>query len=304
MDLTPFTPQRLIRYAAPAALQAAYVSPYARAAGTAYRHRASLARAGRLAKWMYARRKQFVNFSGQNKKRKMGTNSLNPGLGAGSAKKTQLSNNVPANFNTRELLFSELTNINKTEIDIANNLATTNLEINRINRRQRQIVFIRGFSIDQYVQNLTEVPLLMNVAVVQPINSVSVSTSGWFRDYNESRDVDFSTGLGALQIHEHPISTDKYRILLHKRYTIAPKNNTGQAFNPTGAKNYQRHKHYVKFNKQIRFNDDSTTFAEQRVYLAFWCDFFNAGPGTVVSPNAYNVATKTTVFWDETTRPY
>lgn len=292
-SITPWvSPMRnAVRYAAA-------TTPYGRAAYSVYANRGNLAKAGKLAKFIYQRRSKFKQYAA-----KMRKNQVNTGRGMGAAKKTQLSNNIPQLQNSRELLFQELTAINKTEIDIANNLAVTNLEINRINRRQRQIIFVRGFQIDQYVQNVSDSPLLYNMAVIQPINSTAVSTSGWFREYTESRDVDFSTGLGALQIHEYPISTDKYRVLLHKRYTLGPVA-SGTQFNTTGPPNFLRLKHYVKFNKQIRFNDDSTTFAEQRVYLVFWADNFNAPPGAVVKVNAYNVASRTTTVWDETMAPY
>lgn len=312
MDLTPFTPARIRRYAAPLAIQSAYVSPYpaARAAAFTYRNRAVIKKA---AGFVYKNRTALWRLANKRRRETMGLTS-NPrayqvGLppGSGDAKKDQISTSLNESWSSRFILYYDLTNVLKTGVNIADNLAATDLPINRINRRQRQLINIRGFSVNQTFTNNTNAPMIVNVAMIAPknTNSSEVAVDGFFRDYNESRDVNFSTTLSSLQISTLPISTDKFTVLWRKRMTLGAKQTDAVGnFNTRLPMNFCSIKKYLPFKRQIRYNDDAGSTAEQKVFLVWWADQFQAAPGAEPIGFAYNTQTLAVTYFDESSRPY
>jgi len=135
MDLSLLTPQRLARTAGNVAFRGATVSPYARAAMGAYTYRKPLATAGK-----------FVWKGVKSYKRKQQSRAAEIGFKGtiGSAKKDNIALPQAQGYPSRTLLSYDLTEILKTSVDIAGNLGATALEINRINRRQRQIIHYIG----------------------------------------------------------------------------------------------------------------------------------------------------------------
>lgn len=309
MDLTPFTPARIRRYAAPLAIQSAYVSPYARAAAVAYQNRATV---GKAAKFLLRNRTSLWRLANKRRREQMGLSSgrasrVGDTPGVGVAKKDQISTSLTESWSSRAITYYDLTDVKKTRINIADNLANADLEINKINRRQRQVINIRGFLINQSFTNNVNAPMVINVAVIAPRNSNSdvASGDGFFRDFNESRDVNFSTGLSGLQLTNLPISTDKWHVLHRQKFMLGPKQVDAVGdFNTRVPANYRIIRKYIKFNRQIRYNDDTGTTAEQKVFLVWWADTLQAAPGTTPTGFAYNTQTLAVTYFSESMTPY
>lgn len=227
------------------------------------------------------------------KKRKASTPAQRAGIGTAknyaSDKKSMQSNGVNVNWNTRNVYSQNLTDINK---------ATGAQEIDG---RLRQQINITGFSIDIMLRNRTNGWMLCNFAVVSPRNNNSdpPSIAGFFRDYTTSRDVDFSISLNSNQIHTYPISTDKWRILMHKRVQIAPMDNNGAGGWDIGGSNFIKRKYWVPLKRTIVYNDDTDDSAESKVFLLLWFDSCEKNAGDISTTNALYGGVRTVTYFNE-----
>jgi len=183
-----------------------------------------------------------------------------------------MQNGNGAPFSTRQGYATELTLLAKADDGL-----------NSINDRQRQTVVVNGFSIRYMYQNVANAPMYCNIAIVNPKNANSsvLSLDGFFRDYNQSRDVNFSDLLSALELHTLPINTDRYRVLAHKRHVIPAANllatgeNAGFAEKSIGASgppNFVAGKMWVPLKRQIQFNDDLNDSCEHKCFYVVWFD--------------------------------
>lgn len=279
MDIVPFTPQRAVRLAANTAFRAAAISPYARAGLTAMRYGSPTIRAARF---MYKNRRPFVSMA----RRRKATNISNKsGIGVqantGTNQKEMMMNGNVAQFDGRTLYANELTLIAKAG-------AT-----NDINTRQRQIIHVSGFSIKGFMSNNSARHVFLNVAVLSPRNNnaTTVAADGFFRDYNASRDINFSTGLSGLRMHVLPISTDKFRILAHKRLRVgpaAPDGSTAPIVYNVSPGNSCYWDMYVPLKRNLTYNDDTDTNCESKVFFVLW---FSDGTASNTDPTVLNQMT-------------
>lgn len=154
---------------------------------------------------------------------------------------------------------------------------------NSIDGRQRNIVNVRGWKICMEIVNTSSAPLYVNVAIVVPKQSVGVSTSGFFRDSTSSRAIDFdATQLTGMEFHCLPINTDKYYVLHHRRYRLASSDSATNVYKEGNSKNFLNLDFYKKFNRQIRYEDNSDITAEAgRPYLLHWASNWGTGTGEV-----------------------
>lgn len=206
-----------------------------------------------------------------------------------SDKKSLQSNGDNVNHDTRTPYSQNLVDIVK---------ATGAQEIDG---RLRQTINITGFSIEIMMRNRGASWILANFAVVSPKNQNSdpPSVDGFFREYSTSRDVNFSTALNSNQFHTYPISTDKWRILMHKRYQMAPLANNGAGSWDVGNVNFLKRKLWVPLKRTIVFNDDATDESEVKVFLLFWFDTAEANGGDAAVVNQVYGGVRTVTYFNE-----
>lgn len=165
---------------------------------------------------------------------------------------------------------------------------------NRIDRRERQVVNFRGTSFCLHVENLNNIPMFLNVAVVIPKNNDFLTASiipntEFFRGVQNSRTQDFGTGMNFMALHCRSINTDRYRVLTHKRYKISPANSTNNAGEIV-------HKQYVKINRQVEFDDgDLIELPRKCAYLCWWA----SNASNAAQATAYNVTLEQTQYFKE-----
>lgn len=257
----------------------------------------------RAAQFMWKNRKSFVRMA---RARRQDYVSQRAGIGtppdAGNAQSSTMLNGNTANFDTRTPYGNDLTLIAKSDDGL-----------NTIDERQRQTIIISGFSLKWCFINRAVEPMFMNIAVVNPKNqnTPTMSTDGFFRDYNLSRDVNFSTSLSGLELHSLPISTDKFRVLAHKRFVIPATSTliskqktpgdpieTTEA-NASGLPNIHCGKLWVPLRKGIKFNDDSDDNCESKCFAVFWFDTVSA-PKTATAQNDKILgAVHAVTYWTE-----
>lgn len=249
----------------------------ARVIRTAWKHRRGIKRAARHA---------IKSFKNKRVKRaaRIGHNP-----GTGTTKKSQLLKQDLTGIDTRTLYQVPVTAISE----------TTPATGNAIDRRQRAIINYRGYRADMIFVNQADAPVQVNIALITSDKAPDLTTAGFFRDYGESRDINFSTGLAHLNFN-NPINTDKFTQHFRTRFQLEPWDGGGSVYNSSNFKrNWRKFQKYFKINRQIRFNDDTTTSPEDRVWLCYWCDKMDAALGSAVVPNQVAVAGDNHAFWKE-----
>lgn len=221
-----------------------------------YRSMFKIARARRVARSRAARR-----------------TTIGRGIRSNVCQKERMITTEPQPLDTRTIYFTDLTDISKT---------TTAA----INGRQRHQLTIRGIQSKWSVRNDTNKPIKMTFAILVPKNSNTISNDGFFRDYNQSRDVNFSTLVNNQQMMNLPISTDKYTVLWRINRTVYPNNSTSAGYNSSVGKSWVDFYRYTPIKRQVRYNDDTGTECENKFFFVWWTDeAFTAGGGAIV-PNA------------------
>jgi len=138
-----------------------------------------------------------------------------------------------------------------------------------INKRQRATAFISGFRYRQYWQNRTNDPLLIRWFLIASKNQV-LSTAGFFRNYETSRDVDFTSTLSTLEKQTYPVSTDKYTIFYEGKEYLAGKDDTSTTFRDRNASNMAFVDRWLPIGRQLQFNDDTNQDCEDKIYICWF----------------------------------
>lgn len=174
--------------------------------------------------------------------------------------------------NTRTLYWRELTDISKgSEID----------------DRERDLINIRGFKICMMTWNVSNEPTYFNWAIITPKGCSglgegnSVSDSNFFRGYDDTRELDFSPSLSAIQFHCNAINSDVWTVLKHKRHILG-EDTTGTFTLRNRYPNAKLIMRYFKMNRSVRYNDGRCTTP---VFWVWWYDKINANGGALAEPD-------------------
>lgn len=269
--IVPYAGRRLATLTIP---QARALS-YAYTAGKfAYNNRATLKWAGkslyRAARSMYRKRKHNMSV-GKNARRRIGER-----VGTQSCKKARPIDLDMATKNTRTLYAHELTILPETSSNL-------------INRRQRDIVNLRGFKICMQFLNIRDKPMLCNVAIISPKDNQALSASAtsvqdFFRNMglSDSRSMNFDNTLRSSEFHCHPINVDKYYVLMHKRFKMPGFTDVAN-YRTNSGNNWRTWEKYIRLKRQLRFQPDTTFPINGRIFLVYWYDGFANAGGTVAS---------------------
>lgn len=213
----------------------------------------------------------------RTKKRRVdGSTKVGDPIGKNEANRALVRSSSVANRNTRTLYSGDL-------IDI---VRATDHEIDE---RHRDIINLKGVKICMEVKNNQNSPLYFNIAVVVPKYDQSLSivpTNDFFRNNQNGRGTDFTTGLSSLEFHCLPINSDVYTILFHKRCLLGPDG--GVTFNSSGPPNYMVLSKWIKVNRQIRFENNDPV--NGRIQYVFWADVMEGAPLDPAVTNAFTIS--------------
>jgi len=178
--------------------------------------------------------------------------------------KTEAQNySIFTTVDTRELNSFDLVNIARETALLA-----------ELNDRDRDIVNVRGFKIEQIFRNKSGFPMTVNWAVIaSKLTSQEVAPDPieFFRGNDTNRGENFNVALNTLRLHKQPINTDRWAVLCHKRFRL--NRNGGEVFYNQNGKDYRWVKRYIKINRQIRFNGVTPLSQVQgQLWLVFWID--------------------------------
>lgn len=156
-----------------------------------------------------------------------------------------------------------------------------------IDSRERDVVRIGGWRVDYEVQNKVDAPVYINMAVISAKTCPGVDLdTNFFRSAGVQRAVNYSTTATDLERHVTGINTDRWIILMHRRIRLAGQVDSspgtpGNQFS-SGKTSYATISRYVKLGRQVRFDADTDTVPQSKVYLVIWYGRL-CGNGTVVT---------------------
>lgn len=259
--------------ALPAILSAATHPSVAKAASYAYANRAQAASAARTIGNAYKRYR-----ASRVSRKRARVDDIGVSGGTGTSQKSVMGSRAANSYDSRTINMVDVTNILKED---GTNVAA-------IDRRGRQCVFVKGFNIQLVFRNLKSYPIVCNWALVHPLRNQDVTniTSGFYRDFTASRDIDHTPQLSSIIINNNSISPDRFAILARGKFMLAQSSNPNP--DPSRAA-YRFVKRYVRLNKQIRFNDDNDSLAEDQIWFLHWADQIDANAGTIEQVGTYQL---------------
>ena len=239
------------------------ISPYRPARGRyatavtmaryAYKNRGKFKRAARMIGRAWKRRKVAANIMkrvGEMRSRD-------------TAKTHTAEDSLNDNLETRQLYQENLLNIERA------------VSTNNIDQRQRDIVNVAGIKLCFMVRNNTTNPLLFSYAVIQPKvgQPFEDNAPDFFRGTGNTRSFDFNGNYNTLDYYCRPINSDKFNILMHKKLKVPPKSQSvSQLYNPNSGLNLKLRRHYLKINRQFRYQTNSALLVTPTIYFVYWAD--------------------------------
>lgn len=166
-----------------------------------------------------------------------------------------------------------------------------------IDNRDRGLINLRGWKMRVNWVNISDDELVLNYAIISPKTANAVSSAGFLRTYNQSRDADINTILPGIVMAYNPISTDKWNVILHRRHWLLPGASGGDVNSQRGS-NYFFLNKYISLKRQVRFNDDTTDNAESgRCFFIWWTT--DVGAATLEAPKTNKVILSSDIvtFW-------
>jgi len=165
---------------------------------------------------------------------------------------------------------------------------------NNISARQRDVCILESVSYQFDVHNKSTTSALQcNMAIVSPKKAGSLfsaagvtSYPGFFRSPGsvDTRVIDFSDTMDALDKHTLPINSDMFRVLSHKRFSLNPRstfvNGTQLDFRKP---NFKQVTEYVRIGKEMQYSDIDSEPETGRIYLVYWFTGFQLGTTPVES---------------------
>jgi len=158
-----------------------------------------------------------------------------------------------------------------------------------IDQRERHNVQLSGFKVRGEIVNLIGSPLYVNVAIVHNRDSGNTFANEFFRNSANVRGIDFSTALSSLELHGLPLNTDKFAVIKHERFLLAP--NAGTASGPISngqSEYYTTFDEYVKVDRNLQYDGagPGDIDAASNIHLIWWCDEMATAAGSTAVPNA------------------
>ncbi|AXH77887.1 MAG: capsid protein [Tethyvirus abatis] len=244
------------------------------AARTAYMHRKRIRYAGRKIMGGYRRYKK-----------RRAVMRIGDRVGSSTAKSCSINRIGFNNEDTRKLYQFQLWNIVKGQA---------------IDNRERDIVNLRGYRFNcEFVNRFNTAPLQGHICVLVPkALTPTISTTDFFRAHKDSRAEDFNVGRTSIEFMKWPVNTDKYHILMHHRFTLAPSN-ASEPYNTMGPKNWYSYSRYLPIKRQIRYDGSSNADNTMNISLCYWFDYFGQTAGATSAVNAVGIGHDVTAYFRE-----
>jgi len=166
-------------------------------------------------------------------------------------------------------------------------------------QRMRDLINVRGFKLfTEFIHQSGRLQYL-NIAVIHPKQGQVVTVDDFFRENEVDRAVDFTDTFTALSFATRSINTDKFNVLMHKRFRLAPANTTTSGFPNTD--NARVLKFYVPLKKQIRYQDnDGVETPIHQLFMVHWSDQFGTISGVASGAAQYQLFERHILYFRNT----
>lgn len=176
--------------------------------------------------------------------------------------------------------------------------------------RQRQIINCLGIEYRYSCVNMQDVThLTCHIAFVSPKrvpdltdDRMVLPTTGFFRGDSNSRAQNFdNVTCDASVLNYNPINTDRYTVLSHEKFILAPQTGTMTTLGQVSGSgsNTRVDRKYVKVNRQIRFNGRKDTDIEDPIFIVFWFVPVGYCAGTYAAGSIASFRVETIMHWRE-----
>jgi hypothetical protein len=174
-----------------------------------------------------------------------------------------------------------------------------------IDQRDRRTIELMGVKMCMELTALLNNPLYANVAVVHLKNTDAGLNADFFRGAGGSRGTDFDISLNSNKFHCLPLNTDRFVVLLHKRYRL--NGGVPQVPGPAietislGGFNYTNTANYVPIKRNIKYTGGGTNSvtADSNIKLIWWCDTFGAPGNTQPQINQLKMSQRCVAYFKE-----
>lgn len=180
----------------------------------------------------------------------------------------------------------------------------------QLNDRARDIINVSGFKIKFLLHNLVETAMSLNVAVLSPrsqdASEDTILPGAFFRAGNGDRRYNnFNTSeLIAPDYHFSEINSDKYLILMHKRFLLGPSDLSGAQpiWNAPNRDNFKVINQWVPLRRQVRYRAELLdTPQDGKVYVVYWMSPLGTDGNVTPTGNAGQLWLKCTMFFRDQT---
>jgi len=136
-----------------------------------------------------------------------------------------------------------------------------------VDQRIGSKIFLKGFRYRAHYQNRLFRPVVVNVAIVLPLQGQDTGAYGTgmlkrfglFSEGASNTDMDFGgTGMNGIHYATLPINTEKYNVIWHTRFKLGVTS-TSAGYSSGELKNYRSLYRYFRINKTIEYPDNSST---------------------------------------------
>lgn len=175
-----------------------------------------------------------------------------------------------------------------------------------INERERNIANIRGFKIAFScfaTQNLDQ-RMCFNYAIVSPKTEATITATDFFKaeGRNDSRNINFQSSLlpEPLDFENRPLSTDKFKVFMHKRFYINPRSwdEGAKAIGGSNLPTVRNRKIYVKINRQLAWEtQEAETGLDDPIYFIFWASQVDGATDSALYGSRYTVTQRCSIVF-------
>jgi len=136
-----------------------------------------------------------------------------------------------------------------------------------VDQRIGSKIFLKGFRYRAHYQNRLFRPVVVNVAIVLPLQGQDTGSYGTgmlkrfglFSEGASNTDMDFGgTGMNGIHYATLPINSEKYNVIWHTRFKLGVTS-TSAGYSSGELKNYRSLYRYFRINKPIEYPDNSST---------------------------------------------
>lgn len=190
-------------------------------------------------------------------------------------KRQQIGERVGKANNKRINVFTYADVVNPTELNTHN--ITGIAKGTGSNDRLRDLINLRGFKFQMFLNSKVDYPTTWHIAVVAPkgdwdLTNATTAGNEFLRDYRTNdRATDVAVATSGLAINHFPINEDRFTVFKHKRVRLGPDNK--ELGYMTGVRqNWAHLDFYWPVKRQLRYNTELGGNCETPVYLCMWVE--------------------------------